>query len=176
MDPLILGKGVALLGAFIAMVTDMRTGKIFNWLTFPLIFFGFALNAFFFGVTGVGLSTAAFFLGIAFYTPFAAIGAVGMGDVKLMAAIGALCGLRFVTTTFLFTSVIGIPHVLLVQYLNYGKNAFPMLLTSFSTGAYKNKTIASENQNQSVQYHFYLGIDIFLGCLLAWVIEIPISL
>ncbi|MBF0499507.1 MAG: prepilin peptidase [Candidatus Riflebacteria bacterium] len=175
-DPVIILKGLALSGAFVAMITDMRTGKIFNWMTFPLMAAGLVLNLVFFGLKGFGTSIAAFFLGIVFYTPFAAIGAVGMGDVKLMAAIGALGGLRFVTTTFLYTSVIGIPHVMLVQYLNYGKNAMPMLLASLTTGAYKNKTITAENQDPTVKIHYRLGVDIFIGCLFACLIEIPISL
>lgn len=165
-------KTTAVIGAGVAMITDSRTGKIPNLLTFPLMFIGLVLNGWWFGLEGLGYSFGAMLLGIAFYMPFAMVGAFGMGDVKLMAAIGALGGFRFVIGAFLYTSVIGIPHVLVVQYLNYGKDALLILLTSFTTGAYKKKTIHTDNLE--AKYHFYLGIDIFLGTLASLLVPIPL--
>jgi len=166
-------KIIAVVGATVAMVTDMRTGKIFNWLTFPLMFLGWILNAAYYGPAGFGYSFCATLIGIGFYICFAAIGVVGMGDVKLMGGIGALGGPKYVIGVFLYTCVIGIPHSLLIQYMNYGKNSFAMLMTSFTTGAFRDKTIKQESTE--IKYKFYLGIDILLGCLLAWGLEIPIG-
>lgn len=165
-------KIIAIIGAAVGMVTDSRTGKIPNLLTFPLMIAGLLLNGWWFGLSGAGYSLLALFMGIAFYLPLAMVGAFGMGDVKLMAGIGALGGVRFVIGTFLYTSIIGIPHVLFVQYLNYGKDALPILLTSYSTGAYKEKTIQSDNRE--AKYHYYLGVDIFLGTLVSTLVPLPL--
>jgi Flp pilus assembly protein protease CpaA len=163
---IILLKIIAASAAFIAMLTDMTKGRIYNWLTFPCIFAGWALNFAFFGLPGLGYSFAATFVGIAIYIIPAAIGLIGMGDVKLMAGIGALGGTNFVVTVFLYTSALGLPHAILVQFLNYGKDAIGMLVTSFSTRAFLEKSIHKENAAGQKKFRFLLGIDIFLAVLL----------
>lgn len=177
LQPLHLLQAIAAIAAFIAMITDMRQGRIFNWLTFPAIFIGWILNFVFFGLSGLGYSVAATFVGILLYIVPAAIGLIGMGDVKLMAAIGALGGTNFVVSVFLYTSALGIPHALLVQFLNYGKNAFSMLLTSFSTRVFLEKSIQKENENllENKKFRFLLGVDIFLATLIAIIYTIQLK-
>jgi prepilin peptidase CpaA len=169
----VMMKALAVAGAFVAMVTDMRRGMIYNWLTFPLIIIGLVLSAYAGGWKGFGHSLTAAAMGIAFYIGFALVGAIGMGDVKLMGAIGALGGVKFVVSVFLYTSVLGIPHALLIQYLNFGRHAWGMLLTSVMTRAFWEKTIHTDNKES--RYHYYLGLDIFFGTLLAVFIEIPLG-
>jgi len=166
-------KLLAAAGACIAMVTDMRTGKIFNWLTFPMILGGWILNLAFFGLAGFGWSFLAFWVGILLYTVPAAVGAVGMGDVKLLAGIGALAGSRFVIGAFLFTSIVGIPHALGVYYLNHGRNFLTVLATSYTSGGFRNLKITPEGEGP--RWKFYLGPDIFLGCLLSWYFPLMIT-
>lgn len=160
-------KIIAAVAAFIAMLTDMTRGKIYNWLTFPCILLGWVLNLIFFGFSGLGYSMAATFVGIAIYIIPGAIGLIGMGDVKLMAGIGALGGTNFVISIFLYTSALGLPHAMLIQFLNYGRNAIGMLVTSFSTRAFLEKSIHKENANKEKKFRFLLGIDIFLAVLIA---------
>ena len=76
--------------------TDVRHGKIFNYITVPSVLIGIALNAWFFGVPGLknsllGLVIGFFILLILFYT-----GGIGGGDIKLLAAIGAIKGFPFI--------------------------------------------------------------------------------
>lgn len=162
-------KITAAIAAFIAMITDSKFGKIYNWLTFPAILLGWSLNLFFFGLSGLGYSVAATLVGIFLYVIPAAIGLIGMGDVKLMGAIGALGGTNFVVTVFLYTSALGLPHALLIQFLNYGRNAIGMLVASFTSRAFLAKSIHRENADpsQASRYRFLLGIDIFLATALA---------
>lgn len=160
-------KIIAASAAFIAMYTDMTRGKIYNWLTFPCILLGWILNLYFFGLSGLGYSLAATFAGIAIYIIPAVFGLIGMGDVKLMAGIGALGGTNFVVTIFLYTSALGLPHAMLVQFLNYGRNAVGMLVTSFTTRAFLHKSIHKENAQEQKKYRFLLGIDIFFATVLA---------
>lgn len=160
---------IAIIIAFIAMITDSKWGRIYNWLTFPAMLIGWAVNLFLFGFPGLGYSFAATILGIMLYLPFASIGLMGMGDVKLLGAIGAFGGSNFVFSVFLYTSALGVIHALIIQVLNYRMNAISMLVTSFSTGIFRQKTIQKENATavKEGKFRFLLGIDIFLATLIA---------
>jgi prepilin peptidase CpaA len=98
MDPSVAHAGLVALTlmigvAAIAAITDRRDGTIPNWLTLPAIAAGLALHTLAFGVPG--LRAAMFGLlacGLVPYLLFR-MEAMGGGDVKLLAAIGALGGL-----------------------------------------------------------------------------------
>ena len=61
------------------------------------------------GLSGMTLlaSFAGFALGFALMLPGHALGATGAGDVKLMAAVGAMVGPGTVVTAFAFTAIAG---------------------------------------------------------------------
>jgi len=94
-------------GALAATVIDIRTGRIPNTLTATMagIGVGFAAS----GLSGVSLlaSFGGFALGFALMLPGHALGATGAGDVKLMAAVGAMVGPGTVVTAFAFTAIAG---------------------------------------------------------------------
>lgn len=164
--PMILATSVA----FVAVVTDLCYGRIYNWLTFPAMLVGWLLNLYLYGLSGLGYSLAATFFGILIYMPGAVFGLVGMGDVKLFGALGAICGSNYVLNIFLYSSALGLPHAVFVQMLNYGRNAFGMMVTSFSSGAFLQKSIHKENADQlkTGKYRFLMGIDIFIACIIGW--------
>lgn len=79
--------------SMIAAVLDHRRGFIPNSLTYPCLLTGLALAALGGGLMGLGLSVAGLLAaGLIFFIAFAA-GSCGGGDVKLMAALGAILGL-----------------------------------------------------------------------------------
>ncbi|RCK79982.1 MAG: Type IV prepilin peptidase TadV/CpaA [Candidatus Ozemobacter sibiricus] len=162
---------VAILGAGVAMVTDVRTGKIYNWLTFPMMVSGWLAHFLWAGVSGLAWSMAATLLGIALYLWLALFGLIGMGDVKLLGGIGAWGGCQYVIWVFLIASAVGLPHALFILYLNHGKQALAMLTTSYLTGSFLSKRLP--DAQDPLQYKFYLGQDLFLGCLLARILHLP---
>ena len=91
----------------VATVVDIRTRRIPNALTAAMAGVGIGLAAS--GVSGVSLGAAAvgFALGLLLMLPGHVLGATGAGDVKLMAAIGALVGPGMIVKAFLFTAVAG---------------------------------------------------------------------
>jgi prepilin peptidase CpaA len=94
------------LGLGTAVVTDMRTRRIPNWLTGAIAGAGFGLAC------GGGVVTpmqAALGLGagLLLMMPGHLIGATGAGDVKLMAAIGSVIGPNLVFRAFLYSAVAG---------------------------------------------------------------------
>ena len=164
---------VAIIGASIACYTDFKSGMIRNWLTFPMMLVGLVANLALFGISGFLYSLGGMFLGIFVYLPLALVGIVGMGDVKLLGGIASIAGPAFMINTLLYSGVVAVPHALLIQTLNYGKNAIPMLLSSFKSGAWLKKTI--DNDNATVRYHFYMGFSLFAGTLLAFRFFIPLG-
>jgi prepilin peptidase CpaA len=89
----------------IAAATDVRSGRIPNTVTYPAIACGLALAAA--GHSGtVGESLAGAILGgLPLYLFFAA-GWMGGGDVKLIAAVGAVKGPTFVVAALFYSTVI----------------------------------------------------------------------
>ncbi len=102
-------KVVLAAGLATAVYTDVRWGKIFNKLTLPLILTGLFLNLIFAGWAGglESLKGAGAAIGLALLLTLVAGPGLGGGDVKLLAAIGALCGPRFVLWTSLYTALAG---------------------------------------------------------------------
>jgi prepilin peptidase CpaA len=102
-------KIVLAAGLTVSVYTDVRWGKIFNKITFPLILAGFLLNSLFFGLEGSLESLKGFgaAIGLALLLTLIAGPGLGGGDIKLLAAIGALCGPQFVLWTSLFSALAG---------------------------------------------------------------------
>jgi prepilin peptidase CpaA len=94
-------------GAVAATIIDLRTRRIPNTLTATMAGIGLGLAAT--GMSGISVwaSMAGFAIGLALMIPGHALGATGAGDVKLMAAVGAVVGPALVVSAFLFTAVAG---------------------------------------------------------------------
>jgi prepilin peptidase CpaA len=96
--PIVLQIVLALV-AFVAAVYDVRFRRIPNWLTLSGVLLGLALNSFLnvMGLnwySGFNWRSALAGMGLAFavYFPLYLLRGMGAGDVKLMAAIGAIVG------------------------------------------------------------------------------------
>jgi prepilin peptidase CpaA len=97
-----LGVGVGA-GALI----DLRTRRLPNALTLTFAATGLALAAT--GLSGVSVKASLFglLLGLLLMLPGHILGATGAGDVKLLAAVGALIGPSNVIVAFFYTAIAG---------------------------------------------------------------------
>jgi len=93
-----------------AAYTDLVRGKVYNWCTYPGIALGLLLSIAVGGELGVptsGQSLIGLVLGFGiFYIAYLMKG-VGLGDVKLMAAVGALTGWWFVLSATAYSALFG---------------------------------------------------------------------
>ena len=96
---------VAVLG--VATFTDLRSRRIPNWLVLPFMTAGVAVSAWLHGWHGLGQSLAGFAAGGAIYGLLFCLGGMGMGDVKLCAAIGAWIGPSQLMIALLITGLAG---------------------------------------------------------------------
>jgi prepilin peptidase CpaA len=83
---------VVLAVALVAVLLDVRTRRIPNWLTFGAAAAGLLYSTFDRGLPGLGTAAAGWLAGAALFFPFFALGGMGAGDVKLLAALGAWLG------------------------------------------------------------------------------------
>ncbi|QDU31030.1 Type IV leader peptidase family protein [Anatilimnocola aggregata] len=93
---------VALVAGFVtaAAVTDYRTRKIPNWLTVPAAILGLAYHSFAPGGFGPLTALAGFAVGFVLLLLPWILGGGGMGDVKLLAALGAWLGPLYILVAF----------------------------------------------------------------------------
>jgi prepilin peptidase CpaA len=91
----------------VASVADLRARRIPNLLTFPTVALGLIVNGVFFGLDGLRESAMGAGLGLAMLFPFFFLRWMGAGDVKLMAAVGALMGPDFVWFACLWGAIFG---------------------------------------------------------------------
>lgn len=93
--------------ACVACVTDLRTRRIPNVLTFGAALAGLAFQFATGGVSGLGQAALGWLLGaVVFLLPFA-LGGLGGGDVKLLAALGAWLGPADAMWLVLYTGIAG---------------------------------------------------------------------
>jgi prepilin peptidase CpaA len=107
--------GRILLGSLVAVAAayDIRYRRIPNWLVLAGIIAGLLWNTLFaqgvasFDAAGLGRSAAGFGLGFLLYFPLYLLRARGAGDVKLLAAAGAIVGPTNCFWLFLLTAILG---------------------------------------------------------------------
>jgi prepilin peptidase CpaA len=96
-----------LLTVTVATVTDLRTRRVPNWLVFPCLLMGIAVSVMTRGWAGLESSFLGIMAGAAALGLFWFLGGMGMGDVKLLASIGAWIGPWQILLAFVFMGLAG---------------------------------------------------------------------
>jgi len=91
----------------LAVFTDLRSRRIPNWLVLPFMFAGVAVSGWLHGWHGIGQSLGGLGLGILLFGILFLMGGMGMGDVKLCAAIGAWIGPAQLLLALVITGLAG---------------------------------------------------------------------
>jgi prepilin peptidase CpaA len=100
-------ESLAIAVALVAAVCDLRTRRIPNALTFGAAAAGLVASAWAGGLSGAGASAGGWLLALGMWLPIYALGGMGAGDVKLMAAIGAWLGPGAVLFAALYSAIAG---------------------------------------------------------------------
>ena len=91
----------------VATFTDLRSRRIPNWLVFPFMLAGIGVSGWLHGWSGIGQSLAGLGLGALLLGILWRLGGMGMGDLKLCAAIGAWIGPMQLLLALVITSMAG---------------------------------------------------------------------
>ena len=100
-------SATATVAASLAAIVDVRSRRIPNWLTLGLLLSGIALNIWQAGLQGGALALAGATLGLALLLPLYAVRAIGAGDVKLLAGLGALLGPHVLVSVAVYGALAG---------------------------------------------------------------------
>jgi prepilin peptidase CpaA len=91
----------------VATFTDLRSRRIPNWLVLPFLVAGICVSGWTAGRHGVWMSVCGLGLGALLFGVLAFMGGMGMGDVKLCAAIGAWIGPSQLLVAMVLTGMAG---------------------------------------------------------------------
>lgn len=164
---------------------DMQERRIPNGITVTAIILGWLFGLVSNGFNGLLNSLFGSAIGLTiFLIPFA-LGGMGAGDVKLLAAIGSLMGWRFAVNAAIYSALVGGIMVLFYlvkhhQLKNTLKNIaflFITLLTKlFMKYRFTDKLIylqhrMAKNSTGYEKIYIPYGVAIAMGSLLVWVME-----
>src|SRR5687768_9060037 len=167
--PSVLQNSDALVTAIVAVgmgaaaVIDLRTRRIPNILTATLAAVGLGLAAAGLGRIGLGASLLGCLLGLAFMMPGHVFGATGAGDVKLLAAAGALLGPADTLYAFLYTAIAGGVLALAVAV---ARRRFSQTVASAGRLMSGNEQARTEIENTSSDNRFAYAPAIAIGVVL----------
>ncbi|QOY91054.1 A24 family peptidase [Paludibaculum fermentans] len=91
----------------IAAACDIRSRNIPNWLSLGGVLIGLALHPYLAGWTGLKFSAGGLGLAVLMFVPLFVLRWLGGGDVKLMAAVGALAGAGNLFIIFIMDAILG---------------------------------------------------------------------
>ena len=151
-------------GLAAAVVIDLRSRRIPNLLTAGMAVTGLGLAATGFSGITVGASVVGMVLGLLLMMPGHALGATGAGDVKLMAAVGAILGPGLVFPAFLFTCIAG--GVLAVA-VAIGRRRLAETVSGTTRLIAAPATATSDFRNATASRRFAYGPAIAAGSILA---------
>jgi prepilin peptidase CpaA len=158
-----LVTAVVAVGMGAAAVIDLRTRRIPNILTATLAAIGIGLAAAGFGRVGLGASLLGCLLGLAFMMPGHIFGATGAGDVKLLAAAGALLGPTDTIYAFLYTALAGGALALVVAV---ARRRFSQTIASTSALMSGHEQARTEIESISSDNRFAYAPAIAIGVVL----------
>ena len=98
---------LCLLVALLATAEDLWRRRVSNYLTLPALAAALAVRAFVGGWSELGDGFAGALIGFGVFLPFFLKGGMGGGDVKLMAAFGAIVGREHVVIAAILTAIFG---------------------------------------------------------------------
>jgi prepilin peptidase CpaA len=147
----------------VAVVTDIRQRRILNVVTFPAMAIGLALNTAAYGFSGLAFAASGLLIGVLlFVVPVAFMGR-GAGDLKLLAALGALGGPAFVFWTALWSGALGgvFAFVVLISQRRLGP-----VLAGFALDAQAGQFPVARS-NIRLPYAVPIAAGAFIGLLFA---------
>jgi prepilin peptidase CpaA len=159
---LIIGFGMTT-----AAISDLKTHRIPNLLTFPMMLIGLIYSGISSGLSGIAFSAAGIAVGIAVFLIPYAMGGMGAGDAKLMGAAGAILGPKGVIIAALIAIAFGGIYaiVLLVIHYGYARSLLRRLWIALKTFLLTRQFILIPPGTDEKQPALCYGLPIALGTI-----------
>jgi prepilin peptidase CpaA len=161
----------ALLLLVLCAYWDVRYRRIPNWATLPGVALGLGLNGVFLGWQGLKVSGLGLLVGFGSLLILFVLGWMGGGDVKLMAAVGALKGYPFVVSALFYSLIVGV--VIGVVLLIWNRKAMRTLKNMFYViGSRVSKVVPKQDIDREQTQKLPFGLAIVLGTAWAMIVGI----
>ena len=153
----------------VAVVTDLRTGRIYNKVTVPCAAAGLVLGGISQGLPGVGDRVLGAAVPLAAVLLLSRLARLGGGDVKLLMGVGALKGLHFAIWAMLLTGIFGgvLAAVTIIRRRALKATAFNMVANMLSNAGGVRSDLAEGSVAGGIPY----SIAIALGSATALVLR-----
>ncbi len=169
-QPSAIYMGTAAVGGCVAAVCDLRTRRIPNSCNAVILIAGLALHVAFEGWPGLASALSAALVAFSLFLVFFLAGGMGGGDVKLMAALGAVVGLPHVAVLLLATAASGglLAVIVVLVRQRTGRTLHNLLLLLQFNGAAR--VLLAGNGPPSGEAPLYLpyGVAIAAGTILVF--------
>jgi prepilin peptidase CpaA len=119
----------------VAAILDFRTRKIPNWLTVPAAVLGLAYHALGFGPVGPVSALLGLTIGFSLLILPWLLGGGGMGDVKLLAALGAWLGPVLILASFGLATVLAAFAAIIIVSVTALTEGFSATKRRYATAA-----------------------------------------
>lgn len=150
----------------LACLWDVTRARIPNWLTFTAAAAAMAFHALAPQGHGAGAAVAGLVLGLAVFFPLFALRAMGAGDIKLLAALGAWLGWSDVLWVAVYASMTGGVLALVVMivrgHLRQGLQNIQSLLTFWWLSGLKPLPSVSLDDPRAVRLPYAVPIAVGL--------------
>jgi prepilin peptidase CpaA len=149
-----------------AAITDIRSQRIPNWITFTMAILGLGFHSAVSGFNGLFFSLAGLGTGIGVLIVFYLLGGMGAGDVKLMGGVGAVLGPKNVFMAFLFTCIIGGFYAIVLLILKKNLKRYGSIIKTFLLTGQFIYVPPTEKQKGSLNYGLAIALGTFLSVLM----------
>jgi prepilin peptidase CpaA len=160
--------GWLLIVLILCAITDLRSRRIPNLLTYATILAAPAAYGIIGGWDGLLFSLGGLACGFALLILPYLMGGMGAGDVKLMSGVGAVLGLQQTAVCFVFIALCG--GVMAVGYMVYRRNLKETLRKTFLSllylGIHKDASLLRVDKEKVVEAGIPYGVAIGGGVLL----------
>jgi prepilin peptidase CpaA len=150
---------------FLAVYLDIQTSRIPNWLTFTAMGNALLIHIWLEGIQGAIFSLSGLATGLILFLTLYFWGPMGAGDVKLMAAVGAMVGPYGAFISGLLAVIVGGIYALAAMFYEWGVPTTTRKLASTAVGT----LIIGDphcGQDLKLPYNLRYGLAIASGTLL----------
>ena len=149
-----------------AVMTDLRSYKIPNWLTVPAMGGGLLAHILLDGQAGLIFGLQGLGLGLGLFVIFYLMGGMGAGDVKLMAAVGSILGPAGVLSAAVMIGLLGGVYAAAAMTAHWGPaESLHRIKTMLLTRAWPQESDSAATPRSQLQLRYALVIG--LGTLLS---------
>ncbi|MEK3762709.1 prepilin peptidase [Paenibacillus sp. FSL P4-0338] len=152
-----------------ALFTDIRWMRIPNWITLPALIGGLLLQLIINGWQGLLFSLCGSGAGFLLLLIMYFIGAVGAGDVKLFAAIGAWTGVLFSLQVMVYSVLLGagVGWIIILYRRETGRRLRSVISRTAGFLLLRNMSLVKDGEGELLRFPFMLAV--FPGFICAYI-------